>query len=118
MIRRAKRRAERNNLADRIDFRQCKADHLGVNGPVDFVLAFWVVHEVADAGNLFIEIRKFIKPDGQLLIVEPIGHVSASRFSEAVELAGNAGFKTSKGPVVRFSRSVVCTPNRSQKGVS
>ena len=116
MIQRAKRRAERHNLANRIDFRLCKTSHLCVNEPADFVLAFWVVHEVADAENLLVEIRRFIKPDGQLLIVEPIGHVSASRFSETVELAGNTGFKTSEGPVVRFSRSVVCSPSRSQKG--
>lgn len=116
MIRRAKRRAERHNVADRIDFRQCKADHLGVNGPVDFVLAFWVVHEVADARKLLLEIRSFLKPGGQLMIVEPRGHVSASRFSDTVELAKNAGFQTLEGPMVRFSRSVVCRPNKPEPG--
>lgn len=111
MIRRANRRAERHGIASQIDFRLCKPGHLGVKGPVDFVLAFWVAHEVDDRENLFIEVRSFLQPQGHLLIVEPKGHVSASRFADTAELARNVGFKTSKGPMVRFSRSVVCSPN-------
>jgi ubiquinone/menaquinone biosynthesis C-methylase UbiE len=110
MIQRAKRRAECQGVANRIDFRICSANELGVKDPVDFVLAFWVVHEVADPQNLLIEVRSFLQPRGQLLIVEPKGHVSASRFSGTVELARKTGFKTSQGPVVRFCRSVVCSP--------
>lgn len=109
MIQRAKRRAENHGVADRIDFRLCNASQLGVEGLVDFALAFWVVHEVTDPKNLFIEVRSFLKSRGRLLIAEPKGHVSAGRFNETVELARKAGFETSKGPMVRFSRSVVCS---------
>ncbi|MBU3945380.1 MAG: class I SAM-dependent methyltransferase [Proteobacteria bacterium] len=111
MIQRARRRAECQGLVNRIDFRICKPDQLGVTVPVDFVLAFWVIHEVIDPKGLLIEIQSFIKPHGQLLIAEPKGHVSASRFSEMVELARLVGYKTSEGPLVRFSRSVVCSLN-------
>lgn len=111
MIQRAKRRAESHGVANQIDFRLCNATHLGVESPVDFALAFWVVHEVKDPKKLLIEVRSFLKSRGNLLVAEPKGHVSASRFTETVELARNVGFETSKGPVVRFSRSVVCSPN-------
>ena len=111
MIQRAKRRAENHGVADRIDFRLCKTNHLGVEAPVDFVLAFWVVHEVTDPKNLLIEVRSFLGSRGHLLIAEPKGHVSVGRFDETVELARNVGFQTSKGPMVRFSRSVVCSPS-------
>lgn len=111
MIQRAKRRAERQGLANRIDFRICSPNQLGVKDPVDFVLAFWVVHEVTDPKNLLIEVRSFLQSGGQLLIAEPKGHVSASRFAETVDLARIAGFKISKGPAVRLSRSVLCSPN-------
>lgn len=111
MIRRASRRAERHGAASQIDFRLCEPNYLGVKDPVDFVLAFWVAHEVDDLEKLFIEVRSFLQPQGHLLIVEPKGHVSASRFADTAELARNLGFKTSKGPVVRFSRSVICSPN-------
>jgi len=111
MIQRARHRAESQNVADRIDFRLCGANLLGVNGPVDFALAFWVVHEVTEPKNLLVEVRSFLKPQGHLLIAEPKWHVPADRFAETVELARNVGFQTSKGPVVRFSRSVVCSPS-------
>ena len=111
MIQRAKHRAERQGIEARIDFRLCNPDHLGITDPVDFVLAFWVVHEVEDPENFLVEVRSFLKSRGHLLIAEPKGHVSASRFDETVKLARNVGYKALKGPVVRFSRSVVCSPN-------
>ncbi len=98
MIRRARRRAERQGLANCIDFRICTPNRLDVTGPVDFVLAFWVIHEVIDLQGLLLEIRSFLKPDGQLLIAEPKGHVPADRFAETVKLARLAGYKTSEGP--------------------
>lgn len=116
MIQRARRRAERHGLANRIDFRICTPDHLDVEGPVDFVLAFWVVHEVTDPKGLLAEVRSLLHPRGQLLITEPKGHVSAARFAETVELARQAGFKTTCGPPVRFSRSVVCSPCHQEEG--
>lgn len=109
MIQRARHRAESQNVADRIDFRLCDPDRLGVNGPVDFVLAFWVVHEVTEPENLLVEVQSFLKSRGRLLIAEPKWHVPAGRFAETIELARKAGFQTSKGPMVRFSRSVVCS---------
>lgn len=111
MIQRARRRADRQGLANRIDFRICMPDRLDVTGPVDFVLAFWVIHEVIDPQGLLLEIRSFLKPGGQLLIAEPKGHVTAARFAETVKLTRLAGYKTSEGPLVRFSRTVVCSPN-------
>jgi ubiquinone/menaquinone biosynthesis C-methylase UbiE len=112
MIRRARRRVERKGLANRIDFRVCRPDRLGVTSPVDLVLAFWVVHEVTDPKSLLVEIRSFLQPGGRLLIAEPKGHVSAARFAATVELARLVGYETSEAPPVRFSRSIVCAQNR------
>lgn len=109
MVQRARRRAERRNLANRIDFRICAPDHLGVAGPVDFVLAFWVIHEVSDSEGLLVEVRSFLRPGGHILIAEPRGHVAKARFAETVELARKLGYKTSAGPPVRFSRTVLCS---------
>ena len=109
MLRRASGRAERRGLADRIDFRLCVPDRLGFAGSADFVLAFWVVHEVADPEGLLAEVSSFLEPDGRLLIVEPRGHVPAARFSATVELARDVGFDVTEGPGVRLSRSVVCS---------
>jgi len=110
MVRRARRRAERRGVADRIEFRVCSPGSLGVAGPADFALAFWMVHEVADPGALLTEVRSFLRPSGHLLIAEPKGHVSLRRFVATVELARARRFAVSEGPGVRLSRSVVCSP--------
>jgi 2-polyprenyl-3-methyl-5-hydroxy-6-metoxy-1,4-benzoquinol methylase len=111
MIQRARRRAQRRGLENRIDFRVCAPDQLGITEPVDFVLAFWVMHELADPKGFLIEVLSLLQPRGQLLIVEPKGHVSKSRFAETLELARLVGYNVSEGPPVRFSRSVVCSSN-------
>ena len=112
MIQRAERRAQHQGVANRIDFQICEPNRLGVTSPVDFVLAFWVVHEVVDQKALFNEIRSILKPYGHLLIVEPKGHVSADRFTEMIELIQQTGYEISEGPKVKFSRSVICTPTQ------
>jgi len=110
MIKRARRRAKHQRLAERIEFRVCNANEIGIKDPVDFMLAFWVVHEIEDLESFLIRVRSLLKPGGQLMIVEPKGHVSASRFTDMVESVLKKGFEISGGPVVRFSRSVVCSP--------
>jgi ubiquinone/menaquinone biosynthesis C-methylase UbiE len=110
MVRRARRRAERRGLADRIEFRACEPRRLGFTGPADFALAFWMVHEVPDAGALLAEVRSFLRLGGHLLIAEPKGHVSPQRFAAMVDLARASGFEVVDRPPVRFSRSVVCEP--------
>ena len=111
MVERARQRAERQNLADRIHFRVCAPDHMGFDGTADFVLAFWMLHEVLDPEHLLTEVRSFLRPSGHLMIAEPLLHVSKRRFSTTIELAKRNGFRVAKGPEVRLSRSIVCSPS-------
>ena len=55
-------------------------DDLGRVEGADFVLAFWVVHEVDDPSGFLTQIRSFLKPRGLLFIAEPRGHVTSARF--------------------------------------
>jgi ubiquinone/menaquinone biosynthesis C-methylase UbiE len=110
MVERARQRAERKNLRNRIDFRVCAPDHIGFEGEADFVLAFWMLHEVSDPEQFLIEVRSFLRPSGHLMIAEPRLHVSKTRFSAIIELARRNGFQVVKGPEVRFSRCILCSP--------
>lgn len=109
MVQRAGLRAAREGVADRIEFRACAPDRLGVSGPVDFALAFWVMHEVKDPARLLVEVRSILRPPGNFLIVEPVGHVSEDRVAETAVLARRAGFHVTKGPAIRLSRSILCS---------
>ncbi|MDD5772666.1 MAG: methyltransferase domain-containing protein, partial [bacterium] len=82
-------------------------DKIGILENVDFVLAFYVVHEIPDQKGFFNEIRSILKPDGKLFIVEPPFHVSKPAFEEMVEKARNAGFIPIERPKVLFSKAVI-----------
>lgn len=111
MVERARQRAERKNLGNRIDFRVCAPDHIGFEGEADFVLAFWMLHEVSNPEQFLIEVRSFLRPSGSLMIAEPRLHVSKTRFSATIELVKRKGFRILEGPRVRLSRTVACSPN-------
>ena len=109
---RVRRRAERAGVAERLELTQCAADSLRLAAPLDFVLAFWMVHEVPDAERYFREIKAALRPSGRMLIAEPKMHVSARRFDTMVELCRRVGFDAAFGDRVSFSRTVLLSVTR------
>ena len=94
-------------LEQRITLHKCKEDSIDLTEKVDFVLAFYVVHEVPDHDNLFKELKSVLKPNGQLLIVEPKVHVSKKTFVLMIDKIKSIGFEIEDRPNVFFSRTVV-----------
>jgi ubiquinone/menaquinone biosynthesis C-methylase UbiE len=90
-----------------ITLNKCKEDRIGVSEPVDFALAFYMVHEVPDRKDFFAEICSVLKPDGKFLVVEPPFHVSKSGFKETVDVAVTAGLVAVESPKVFFGRTMV-----------
>jgi ubiquinone/menaquinone biosynthesis C-methylase UbiE len=107
MLKIVRRRAQAVGLQSRIRFHECQAGRIRLDETVDFALAFYMVHEVPDAGALLKEMYGLLKPDGRLLLVEPKFHVSASEFDKTVEMASGAGFGLISSPHVFFSRSAL-----------
>ena len=109
MLDRVRGHAARRGLLERIRLHQCGAGSLGLSdvAPVDFALAFWMVHEVPDKDGFLREVFGIVKPGGRFLLVEPMGHVSKGRFAATVELAKQAGFVPVTEPRVGFSRAVL-----------
>jgi len=102
-----RKRAEKDGVAGRILFLLAKEDDIGFTGQVDFALAFWMAHEVADTRNFFLQIYRMLEPTGKLLIAEPKMHVTRARFDEMLSFAQDAGFMITAKPAIRLSRSVV-----------
>jgi ubiquinone/menaquinone biosynthesis C-methylase UbiE len=100
-------RAEKPGVSDRIQTHRCEADRLGTDVPIDFVLAFMMVHEVQDARRLLNEIRTILKPGGMLFVAEPRLHVSGRDFAAMVATANDVGFHVTEEPRVRWCRAVV-----------
>lgn len=111
MLEKVRARAEQGGLLARIHLHQCQADRIGLSDPVDFVLAFWMVHEVPDRKAFLTEVRDLLKPEARFLVAEPKFHVSASNFQKTVDLACSVGLKQRAGPNVSMSRTVLFTRN-------
>ena len=107
MLEGLKRRAERAELLDRITLHQCAQDQIGISGQVDFVLAFWMVHEVHNSKDFLDQIWDMLKNQGRLLIVEPYLHVSDRDFRETEREVLQTGFLVEDRPQIGFSRSLL-----------
>jgi len=107
MLARVARRGAKVGLASRIRLHHADASALQVYGLFDFVLAFWMVHEVPDQETFLQQVRAALKSDGHLALVEPKGHVGPAAFDRTVRLAEAAGFTTTRELRVFFSRGVL-----------
>src|SRR5882762_1768179 len=58
MLAKVEKRVARAGLPERVELHRCEADRIGLSAPVDFVLAFWMMHEVPDAPALFAELHQ------------------------------------------------------------
>lgn len=101
------KRAEKAEVSDRIRIHRCEPNKLGVETTVDFILAFWMVHEVPDTNIFFRQIRSCLKSNGRILIAEPRFHVSSRRFQEILVSAQKYGLKQYGSPCIRFSWSAI-----------
>lgn len=110
MIKSLERRAKRADLMSQIETRLCRRDSLGLDdldGQIDFVLAFAVVHEVPDASTFFSEVHRTLKAFGKALVAEPRGRVSRDDFARLVSIAEQNSFDIAETPLIRRSLAVL-----------
>lgn len=88
-----KNKIEATPLEPLVVSHKCTEAGIGLNEPVDFILAFYVIHEVSDPGALFEELHALLKPDGKMLIVEPKFHVSQKAFRHMTALLLEKGWR-------------------------
>ncbi|UCH11120.1 MAG: class I SAM-dependent methyltransferase [Fidelibacterota bacterium] len=103
MLVRVGKRAERAGLADRIILHPCGPDQLGVDQEVDFVLTFWMVHEVPDRDSFLDQVHRILKRGGSWLVVEPKVHTPQARFQALLASAGERGYEVLDRPKIRLS---------------
>ena len=103
-LRVAERRCRRAGVAERVRFIEATAESLKLTGPVDFVLAFWMVHEVGGRAGFFDQLRAATEPGARVLVAEPMFHVSREAVEAELALAAAHGFYGAmRDGTVRFS---------------
>lgn len=107
MLQRVEKRLNRAGMRDRVELHRCQPDSLGLTVEADFILAFWMAHEVLDAHAFFEQIAGLLKEGGRFLLVEPNGHVGQEDFQHEVEAAQAAGLSVREQPRIAISRAAL-----------
>ena len=97
------KRAKRAGIVERIRPHLCEADNIGVKEKVDFILAFWMVHEVNNQMNFFGQLRTSLLSESKILIAEPKFHITAKELERTIEIAESCGLRCLGKPDIRFS---------------
>jgi ubiquinone/menaquinone biosynthesis C-methylase UbiE len=107
MLEKVMKRARKRGLADRIFPRLCRPDELVIDEPIDFALAFWMVHETKDQNLFFHNTYSALKKRGALLVAEPKLHVSLKALDREIRTALDCGFLLRDTPQIAVSNAVV-----------
>jgi 2-polyprenyl-3-methyl-5-hydroxy-6-metoxy-1,4-benzoquinol methylase len=90
-----------------ISIQKATNETIGLDGKYDFILSFWMLHEVNNKEKFVAQIKAAMKPGSLYMLVEPRFHVVSKAFKQEVEIAINAGLKPVDYPKIWMSRSVV-----------
>jgi ubiquinone/menaquinone biosynthesis C-methylase UbiE len=110
MLDAVEKRAYKAGVLQRIETRLCDQNTLGLGqlaGTIDFALVFAVVHEVPDPSRIFAELGASLRPSGNILVVEPRGHVSEKAFTGTILEAHRQGLENIEIPQIPRSRAVL-----------
>jgi ubiquinone/menaquinone biosynthesis C-methylase UbiE len=107
MLEKLRYKIKGTELEERITLHKCQENKTGVLEDVDFVLLFYVVHELPNKEEFFNETVKILKPNGKVLIAEPPFRVSKTEFEETIRKAREAGLTEIERPKVLFSKAAI-----------
>jgi ubiquinone/menaquinone biosynthesis C-methylase UbiE len=108
MLDRLRDKIKGSELEGRINLVKCEKDNINVTGLVDFILTFYMVHEVPDKDGFFKQLSAILSGQGQYLLVEPkLFHVSEREFQSTLALAEKNGFQINQGPRLLLSWSAL-----------
>jgi ubiquinone/menaquinone biosynthesis C-methylase UbiE len=107
MLQKLRVRLQGSGLESRVTLHQCQENDMRLSQPVDFVLAFYMVHELPDQSAFFTGIWAVLNPGGRILVVEPPLHVSKRGFEAMVRIAQSVGFATAERPRMFLSKAIV-----------
>jgi len=109
MLEKVNRKIKGTELEQGITLHKCQEDTIGVIENVDFVLIFYMIHEVPNQLNLLRELKSILKPTGKIFIIEPKFHVSKKAFEEMIDKTRDLGFEIVDKPKVFISRTALLT---------
>lgn len=106
MLDTVKKYAERAKVGNRVKYINLNEEsNFGID--YDFILAFYVVHEVPSAKDFFEKAYASLKEGGKVLVAEPSKRVCLQEFDETITIAKETGFSVIDSPKVFSSRTIL-----------
>jgi ubiquinone/menaquinone biosynthesis C-methylase UbiE len=110
MLNLVKQKIEKGKLKN-IILHKTSEDKIGYEGKFDFILAFYIAHEVPNQKNFFIELNSMLNDNGVILLAEPKSRVSKDEFDNSLTIASEVGFDV-KNNKIAFSYSAVLSKKK------
>lgn len=107
MLEIVKSKIESLKLSGRVQVHKCDESAINLNASIDFILAFYMIHELPNQDQTFSEFIKILNPTGRLLIIEPNFHVTKKDFQNMILRLEMAGFKIVERSKTLANRSVL-----------
>jgi ubiquinone/menaquinone biosynthesis C-methylase UbiE len=107
MLEKVRQKIKGSKFEQRIFLHKCKEESIDLKEKVDFVLAFYMIHEVPDQDKIFRELKAILKPNGHIFVIEPKVHVSKKSFESMIERIKGLGLEINDRPKVFFSRTII-----------
>jgi 2-polyprenyl-3-methyl-5-hydroxy-6-metoxy-1,4-benzoquinol methylase len=109
MLMALQRRASEAGLTANLTTNLSRPNDFCLDVKADFVLAFWMVHEVPELKHFFLNVKEIMKPEASFLIAEPLFHITKSGFNNTLRTAQEMGFKIADRPEISFSYAAMLT---------
>ena len=94
------------SIEKNIILNKCTQYSINLKEKVDFILMFYMVHEVPNKENMFSEVLPLMNKDGLIMIVEP-GILSKNEFNRTINIVKNYGFKEDTILKIPLSKGIV-----------
>ncbi|MFH2012387.1 MAG: class I SAM-dependent methyltransferase [Pseudomonadota bacterium] len=111
MLQKVRKKVKGTELEGRITLHKCEENKIGISEKVDFVLLFYMIHEVTNVKAFFSEIETVLKPNGKVFIVEPPFHVSKKAFENTIKKANDAGLAVIERPKLFLNKAAILKKN-------
>ena len=109
------RRAEKVGLETRIEPHLAKENDLRLKVNAQFILAFFMVHEVPDPDRLLAQVAENLSEKGRFMMVEPRLHVSVKNFQHTIAQAETSGLVLKDQYKIPFGMTAVFIKSATPK---
>ena len=104
MLDKVRNKARKTGCDANIRYLKSDGTDLTIDNTLDFILMFYVAHEIPEFSAIAGKLAAGLKSGGRLLLIEPPVHVSRLGFRKTVEMVQKAGLTAVPSPHLLLDR--------------